>query len=74
VVGAVLAGLAGTALLAWPSVRLGATDDALARIVLPGFAGEVTAVDGRSADGTRVPVRRSAEVQDLAEARSASIS
>ena len=59
VVGAVLAGLAGTALLAWPSARLGAADDALARVVLPGFAGKVTAVEIRSADGTRVPVRLS---------------
>lgn len=58
-VGAVFAGLAGTALLAWPSARLGAADDALARVVLPGFAGRVTAVDVRSANGTWVPVRLS---------------
>jgi len=53
------AGLLGAALLAWPSARLGASDDALARVVLPGFAGTVTAVDVRSADGARVPVRLS---------------
>ena len=57
--GIVLAGLAGTALLAWPSPHLAAADDALARVVLPGFAGRVTAVDVRSASGVRVPVRLS---------------
>ena len=59
VLGVVLAGLVGTALLAWPSAHLRAADDALARVDLPGFAGRVTAVDVRSADGTRVPVRLS---------------
>jgi len=56
-VAAVFAVLAGLALLAWPQARLGPTDDALARVVLPGFAGRVVAVDVRSADGTRVPVQ-----------------
>jgi hypothetical protein len=49
--------LAGLALLAWPQVRLVAADDSLARVVLPGIAGRVVAVDVHSADGTRVPVR-----------------
>jgi peptidoglycan hydrolase-like protein with peptidoglycan-binding domain len=58
-VGVVLAGLAGAALFAWPSAHLAAADDALARVDLPGFAGKVTAVDVRSADGARIPVRLS---------------
>ena len=49
--------LAGLALLAWPQARLGPADDALARVVLPGIAGRVVAVDVHSADGARVPVR-----------------
>ena len=56
-IGLVLAALAGTALLAWPSVRLATTGDALARVELPGYAGRVTAIDVHSADGLRVPVR-----------------
>ena len=56
-VGVVFAVLAGLALLAWPHARLGADDDALARVVLPGVAGRVVAVDVHSADGTRVSVR-----------------
>jgi len=56
-VGVVLAVLAGLALLAWPQARLGADNDALARVVLPGVAGRVVAVDVYSADGERVPVR-----------------
>lgn len=59
VVGAVLLGLVGTALLAWPSAHLAVADDALARVDLPGFAGRVTTVVVRSADGTRVPIRLS---------------
>ncbi|HEY5479565.1 MAG TPA: L,D-transpeptidase [Gaiellaceae bacterium] len=55
----VLAGLAGAALLAWPSPHLAGADEALARVDLPGFAGSVTAVGVRSADGTPVPVRLS---------------
>jgi hypothetical protein len=50
-------GLAGAALLAWPHVRLDPADDALARVVLPGFAGRVTAVDVRSAAGKPVLVQ-----------------
>jgi len=53
----VLGGLAGTARLAWPRVGLGSGDDALAHVVLPGFAGRVTAVDVRSSAGARVPVQ-----------------
>ncbi len=55
--GLVFGGLAGAALLAWPTVRLGGSGDALARIALPGFAGRVAAVDVRTRDGARVPVR-----------------
>src|SRR5712691_5152378 len=54
-VAVVSGGLVVAALLAWPSARLGASDDALARVVLPGIAGRVAAVDVRSADGVRVP-------------------
>jgi hypothetical protein len=54
---AVFVVLAGLALFAWPQARLGADDDALARIVLPGFAGRVVAVGVRAADGVRVPVQ-----------------
>ena len=56
-VGVVFAVLAGAALLAWPQPRLGADDNALARVDLPGFAGWVVAIDVHSADGARVPVR-----------------
>jgi hypothetical protein len=56
-VAVVSGGLAVAALLAWPSARLGAADDALARVVLPGFAGRVAAVDVRLADGVMVPVQ-----------------
>jgi peptidoglycan hydrolase-like protein with peptidoglycan-binding domain len=56
-VGVVFAALAGLALLAWPQARLAPADDALARVVLPGIAGRVVAVDVHSADGARVPVR-----------------
>ena len=52
-----LAVLVGLVFLAWPQLRLGADDDALARVVLPGFAGKVVTVDVRSAKGARVPVR-----------------
>src|SRR5664280_2387906 len=49
--------LVGLALLAWPQLRLGADDDALARVALPGFAGKVVTVDVRSAAGARLPVQ-----------------
>jgi hypothetical protein len=50
-------GLAAAALIAWPRARLGAADDALARIVLPAFAGRVTHIEVRSAGGPAVPVQ-----------------
>jgi hypothetical protein len=53
----VLGVLVGVALLAWPSVRLGPSADALARVRLPGFAGRVTAVEVRSPAGAPVPVQ-----------------
>ena len=42
--------------LAWPQARLIASQDALASVGLPAFAGSVTAVDVRSSDGTQVPL------------------
>jgi hypothetical protein len=53
----VLGGLAAAALLEWPQASLGKDDQALARVSLPGYAGHVTAVDVRAADGGHVPVR-----------------
>jgi peptidoglycan hydrolase-like protein with peptidoglycan-binding domain len=54
---AVLAALAVAALLAWPRARLDSSPDALARVVLPRFAGRVEAVRVDSATGGQVPVR-----------------
>jgi hypothetical protein len=56
VVGLLVGGAAVAALVAWPSARLGAVDDALARVELPGFAGHVAAIDVTSSSGGRVPV------------------
>ena len=53
---AIAGGAIGAALLAWPSPALGASDDALASVELPGFAGSVVAIHVHSADGRRVPV------------------
>jgi peptidoglycan hydrolase-like protein with peptidoglycan-binding domain len=53
---AVFAGLAGAALLAWPQARLAGDDVALARVVLPGFAGRVAVIRVRVAGGASVPV------------------
>src|SRR5207248_3478221 len=50
-------GLAAAALIAWPQARLGATDDALARVELPAFAGRVTSVVVHSPDEAAIPVR-----------------
>jgi L,D-transpeptidase catalytic domain/Putative peptidoglycan binding domain len=57
VVVVVFGALAGAALLAWPHARLSASDDALARIVLPAFAGRVAAVAVSAPSGGRVPVQ-----------------
>jgi len=54
---AVCGALAVAALVAWPTPRLAASPDALARIALPGFAGRVSAVEVRSATGAPVAVR-----------------
>ena len=51
------AALAVAALVAWPRAGLSVPDDALAHVTLTSFAGDVTAVGVRAADGTRVPVR-----------------
>jgi peptidoglycan hydrolase-like protein with peptidoglycan-binding domain len=57
VLGLVLcAAVAAAAVLAWPRAHLGADDAALARISVPGYAGRVTAVAVRSADGKTLPV------------------
>ena len=56
-VAAVLAGLAGAALLAWPRARLDPSADALAQVVLPRFAGRVENVRVHSANDGQVPVR-----------------
>jgi peptidoglycan hydrolase-like protein with peptidoglycan-binding domain len=56
VVVVVCGALAAAAVLAWPHARLGTSDDALARVVLPGYAGRVTAVAARSAVEGQVPV------------------
>jgi lipoprotein-anchoring transpeptidase ErfK/SrfK len=52
-----VAGLVAAALLAWPQARIVPSNDALARVMLPSFAGQVTAVDVRSAGGEDVPVQ-----------------
>ncbi|MGD0998702.1 MAG: L,D-transpeptidase [Thermoleophilia bacterium] len=57
VVVVVCGGVAAAVVLAWPHVRLGPADQALAYVALPGFAGRVTAVEVSSAVGGRVPVR-----------------
>ena len=57
VVVVVVAGLAVAAIFAWPHARLASSNDALARVVLPGFAGRVTTVEVSSAAGAQVPVK-----------------
>ena len=44
------------ALLAWPQVGLRSDNDALARVLQPGYAGRVSRVVVRSADGRVIPV------------------
>jgi peptidoglycan hydrolase-like protein with peptidoglycan-binding domain len=53
----VVVGGAIAAFVLWPSAHLGAPGDALARVVLPRFAGQIDAVAVRSSNGTTVPVR-----------------
>ena len=55
-VAAVVVGAGVAAFIWWPSVHLGAPGDALARVAAPRFAGQVTAVKVRSANGDEVPV------------------
>jgi peptidoglycan hydrolase-like protein with peptidoglycan-binding domain len=55
-VAAALAAVVVFALVAWPSVRLETSAQALARVALPGFAGRVDLVSVRLAGGPRVPV------------------
>jgi peptidoglycan hydrolase-like protein with peptidoglycan-binding domain len=54
-VAVVMVGLGAVAFVAWPSVRLGAPGEALARVVTPRFAGKVTRVDVHTASGTAIP-------------------
>jgi hypothetical protein len=57
VAGVVVCGLMVAALLAWPGVSFVASEEGLVRVALPGFAGQVRAVEVTSSAGTRVPVR-----------------
>ena len=50
------AALAGAALLLWPQVRLAPSDAALARLVPPGFAGRISAVQVGSPGDGALPV------------------
>jgi L,D-transpeptidase catalytic domain len=56
-VAVVICGVGVAAFALWPSARLGPPGDALARVVLPRFAGRIAAVEVRSANGTKVPVK-----------------
>lgn len=55
-VGLLVVGLAAAALLAWPHVGFAASEDGLTRVVLPGYAGRITAVEA-SVAGAPVAVR-----------------
>jgi hypothetical protein len=51
-----ICGGAAAAFVLWPSAHLGAPGDALARVVLPRFAGQIEAVRVHAANGVEVPV------------------
>jgi hypothetical protein len=51
------AALAGAALLAWPQTQVSVSEDALARLDVPTFAGRITAIHAHDADGKPVPLR-----------------
>jgi hypothetical protein len=53
----VAAGVAGTALLAWPAGALAGSPSGLAEISLPGFAGQVESVEVLDSSGQVVPVK-----------------
>ncbi len=53
---ALAAAAAAATVLAWSQVRVAASPDALASVVLPALTGRVTAVRVDAANGTRVPV------------------
>ena len=57
IAGLAFAAVVGVAFFDWPSPQLRPADVALARVVLPGFSGRVSAVSVRGADGTSFPVR-----------------
>jgi peptidoglycan hydrolase-like protein with peptidoglycan-binding domain len=57
IAGAAFAAVVGVAFFDWPHAQLRPADVALARVVLPGFSGRVTAVSVRGPDGTSFPVR-----------------
>jgi len=56
IAGAAFAAVVGVAFFDWPNAQLRSADVALARVVLPGFSGRVSAVSVRGPDGTRFPV------------------
>ena len=56
-VAAAIVGGGVAAFVAWPSVHLGTSGDALAQVEAPRFAGTLTGAEVRTADGTRIPVR-----------------
>jgi hypothetical protein len=51
------AALAGAALLAWPHADVSGSEDALARLDVPTFAGTVTSIHAHDSDGKPVPLR-----------------
>jgi hypothetical protein len=51
-----VAGLAGAAVLAWPTVGIAASPTGLANVSLPGYAGHVEQVSVIGTDGKEVPV------------------
>jgi hypothetical protein len=55
---ALVGALFGSALLAWPSIRLASSPDALVRLDLPHFAGDIQQLDVRTQGGASVPVSR----------------
>jgi peptidoglycan hydrolase-like protein with peptidoglycan-binding domain len=52
-----VAAIAAAALLAWPHAHVSSSEDALARLDVPTFAGTVTAIHAHDAEGKRVPLR-----------------
>jgi peptidoglycan hydrolase-like protein with peptidoglycan-binding domain len=53
---AIIGGLGVAAREEWPAARLGTPGSSLARVVVPRFAGRVTAIAVRAGDGAAIPV------------------